>query len=202
MSGKESLKAKLEKKPVLYLGLMLFLFCMFAGLLLGVVYENTKDTIAAKKDAVSRAAFESVLPEGASELIPMEVPEIFNFVISECYEAPGYGYALKVIGNGYKGDPIEMALGINSVGIISGVQIITHSETAGLGANAAKPAFLNQFIGLNALEPIGCVKGDPGDNEIDAITGATKTSDGIVSAINTACEYYRYFLREEAGDND
>ncbi len=197
MSEKTSLWQRIKQNQIVYLGLMLFLFCMISGLCLGLVYENTKDMIAEKKDSITKAAFESVLPEGAGDLVKLDVPENFNFVISECYEAPGSGYALKVLGAGYKGDTIEMALGIDSEGNISGVKIISHSETAGLGANAAKPAFLNQFIGVSALKPIICVKGNPAENEIDAITGATKTSNGIVTAINTACEYYRIFLREE-----
>ena len=67
-------------------------------------------------------------------------------------------------------------------GKVTGVKIISSNETPGLGQNAAKPEFLNQYIGKEF--EIGVA----GDNEINAISGATMTSDGVTGAVNTLLE--------------
>lgn len=191
-------KTKLsKKKPVLYAGLILFVICAVSGLLLSLTYEFTKEQISAKQEQVSLEAFKQVLPDGYTTLEPLEVSSQFTD-IEAVYYSPGNGYCMKLNGLGYKGDPIDIVIGINEGGYICGIVILSHSETPGLGSNITKPSFLNQFIGKNCADGLVLVKADQGgDNEIDAITGATKSSTGVVNAVNQAMGYYTVFLREE-----
>ena len=76
--------------------------------------------------------------------------------------------------------------GVDINGKVTGVNILSHAETAGLGAKAAEDSFRNQFIGL--IEGITVSKGEGGENSIDAITGATITSKAVTQAVNAAIE--------------
>ena len=195
-SSKEKISERFQKKEILYLGLVLFLICAVAGLLLGITYENTKDIIAAKKDQITKAAYTTVLPEEAGELTEVSVPEEYRKSISEAYRAADGSYAVKVQGKGYAGDTIEIAVGFSSEGLISGVTVISHSETPGLGAKASEPEFIGQFTGRTPEDTLKVVKnGAVNPDEIDAISGATKTSNGVTAAVNEACRFYTEQLK-------
>ena len=75
---------------------------------------------------------------------------------------------------------------VDKDGKVTGVNILSHSETAGLGANAVKESFRDQFVGL--VKGITVSKDKPGENSIDALTGATVTSRAVTKAVNAAIE--------------
>ena len=72
-------------------------------------------------------------------------------------------------------------VGVDAQGACSGISIVSTSETSGLGANASRPAFKDQFIGKT-----GEVHVTKDGGEIDAITGATITSRGVCEAVTSA----------------
>lgn len=74
-----------------------------------------------------------------------------------------------------------MVVGVGTDGTVTGVSIISMSETSGLGANASKESFRGQFVGKSGEL---AVSKDGG--EIDALTGATITSRAVTSGVNTA----------------
>ncbi len=100
------------------------------------------------------------------------------------------GAAITTSAKGY-GGAVQVMTGIDATGRVSGVSILQHSETAGLGANAEKPKFLDQFItGNEGLQPERyAVTKDGG--EIDAVTAATRTSRAVSNAVNEALEVYK-----------
>ena len=75
---------------------------------------------------------------------------------------------------------LDVMVGVNTDGTCSGVSIISHSETSGLGANATKEDFRNQFVGKSNV----AVTKDGG--EIAALTGATITSRAVCDGVNAA----------------
>lgn len=88
--------------------------------------------------------------------------------------------------NGYGGE-IKSIVGVkfdDGVAEVTGVKVISQSETAGLGANVTKDSFLAQFV--QKIAGIEVVKNKPNDNEIQALTGATITSKAITEAVNKA----------------
>ena len=84
---------------------------------------------------------------------------------------------------GYGGD-ITLLTGVDLDFNVTGVALLSHAETAGLGANADKDEFKNQFTGKK--ENIGVVKNTPNDNDIVAISGATITSKAVTEGVNNA----------------
>ena len=97
------------------------------------------------------------------------------------------GYAVTVSASGSQGT-IEMMVGVDAEGTVTGVSIVSHSETSGIGTKvtgneptAAGVGVLDQFVGKSAADGTLSV----GSN-VDAITGATVTTRGITTGVNAA----------------
>lgn len=83
--------------------------------------------------------------------------------------------------------------GISVDGDITGVVLLDHEETPGLGANAEKDSFTDQY--QQSATELEVVKTEPvSDGEILAITGATITSTAVTNAVNSAVEQYEEIM--------
>lgn len=97
------------------------------------------------------------------------------------------GYVVtSVCGEGYGGD-IEVMVGIDTDKKVTKIEIMSLSETPGLGANAQKDTFKAQYGGKSSGIAVKKGGGASG-NEIDAISGATITSKAVTKAVNAALE--------------
>lgn len=103
------------------------------------------------------------------------------------------GYVISVVVSGY-GDKIEMMVGMDTNGHVTGVEVLSHSETAGLGAKLEEESFLGQF--RSKTGPFTVVKTTPvNDNDIVSITASTITSNAVVTGINDALFFYETQLK-------
>ncbi len=102
--------------------------------------------------------------------------------VAAAYQAGDQGYVIEVTPSGF-GGTIDMVVGVKTDGTVAGVEIISMSETSGLGANASKESFRSQFVGKSG--DLAVTK-DGGD--IDALTGATITSRAVTQGVNTALQ--------------
>ena len=141
----------------------------------------TKDAIAANQEKKTQDALAVVLPE-AGTLQKVDITGDAG-IISEVY-TDGENYAVKVLPSGFAGT-ITMMVGIAD-GKVTGISVISHTETPGLGAvaaaqNAKGEAFRSQFVGQEGTLSIG--------NQIDAMSGATITSTAVVTGVNAALSY-------------
>lgn len=174
---------------ILRLTFTLLAICAVVALALAGVNSITKDRIAAVKVEKTQKAIQAVLPDAGSVA---EVPFLDETgMVSKVYAvsigntmAIG-GYAIEVVPSGF-GGAITMMVGIDLEGKVTGISIISHAETPGLGAVAAQntdkgAAFRDQFIGLVSGITIG-----NGENQIDALSGATISSQAIVDGVNAA----------------
>ena len=182
------------KDSPIRLGITLLIISGIMGLILGGANYITKDLIAAKKDEANKAAYASVLPAEADtgSLEILEVEEEYASSILEICAADSVGYAMRVSTKGY-GGAVIIAVGIDTTGTVTGVTVVEHSETPGLGAHAANPSFTDQFVGQNS--ELTVVKGEGGAGSISAISGATITSKSVTASVNTALEYYNTYLK-------
>ncbi len=95
------------------------------------------------------------------------------------------GYAFIASGQGYQGTIKILAVSDTSFNKLTGIEIIEAVETPGLGAKIAEAPFLNQFKGLNVSLEISCTKKQiTEDNQIEAITGATISSNAVTRILN------------------
>lgn len=105
------------------------------------------------------------------------------------------GYVFESSAKGYGGD-VKVMTGINTDGVISGVVILSHGETPGLGANAEKEDFREQYEQPVPEGDITVVKyQSPQNGEIEAITGATITSTAVTNAVNDALAQYNAVVK-------
>ena len=186
---------------------------VIAGAALGAVYGITKEPIAAQEAKTQMEAYAAVFPdaaefeevadftpEAAAEALASgenpieghEDDEISSVV--EAVDASGevMGYIFNVTtAEGYGGD-ISLTVGIQADGTVNGYSILTINETAGLGMNAQEAEWADQFAGKN-VEAVTVVKDGSGANDdakIDAISGATITSDAVAGAVNSCIIYF------------
>lgn len=98
--------------------------------------------------------------------------------------------------SGYGGE-IQVAIGIKD-GTITGFTAIKNSETAGLGSKCTEPEFANQFAGKPAQALTYTKSGNASDTEIDAISGATITTNAVTEAVNAGILFYQQNLSNAA----
>lgn len=166
---------------VLRLTLTLLLITGVVAAALAGVNAITKDAIAANQEKKTQAALKQVLP-GAGDLEKLPLTGDTG-IVSEVYVS-GESYAVKVVPNGFGGE-VAMMVGIVD-GKVSGISVISHGETPGLGAVAAASsakgeAFRSQFVGQSGELILG--------QQVDAMSGATITSTAVVAGVNAALQF-------------
>ena len=167
------------------LALTLLVITSLVAAALAGVNALTKDKIAAAKSQKIMDAVARVLPGNAT---PMVLSGDTGMVVS-AYQNEN-GYAVEVAPAGFGGN-ITMMVGISKEFTVTGIEIISHSETAGLGAVAAEDsakgaAFRDGFIGQSGTLAL---KKDGGT--VEAITGATITSKAVTDGINQALAFVK-----------
>ncbi len=177
---------------------ILFAITLIAGLVLGFVYELTKEPIRVQQELAIQKACKEVFAEAESFELLEYVPaaamqaEIADkgVEIGKVYEAKDAngtckGYVVEsTSGEGYGGD-IVLYVGINTEGTVNGISILSISETPGLGMNAESvlvPQFEKVPAGLFSYTKTGSEE----SNVIDAISGATITTEAVTNAVNAA----------------
>ncbi len=163
---------------ILRLTLTLLLITAVVAGLLGLVNALTEDAIAAHTREKAEKAMQEVLPADSYEPIPAE-----RDGIAAAYRAADQGYVVRVSTNGF-GGAIDMMVGVGIDGRVTGVSIISHSETASLGANCTRDDFRAQFAGKT-----GGLSVSKDGGEIEALTGATVTSRAVTEGVNLALSF-------------
>lgn len=170
---------------VLRLTLTLFLITTIVAGLLGLVNYVTADTIAEQIAQKAENAMRQILEADSYE--PLDVPE--ESAVTAAYRAGDRGYVVRVAPNGF-GGAIDMMVGVDVSGAVTGVAIVSQSETASLGANCTREDFRAQFTGKT-----GTLSVSKDGGEIEALTGATVTSRAVTEGVNTALEFVQEVLK-------
>ena len=187
--------------------LILTVITVVSGLLLGIVYGITKEPIAAAQENTKQEAFRAVLSD-ASEFKELEdfdadsaaalleengysSDEITEVV--EGLDASGEltGYVVNVTSSEAYDGELELSVGIASDGTVKGVEMLSISETAGLGMKADEAEFKDQFKDKKVEKFSYTKSGEEGDDKIDAISGATITTNAVTNAVDSALVYFQ-----------
>ena len=159
--------------------------------LLSLVYQLTLEPIEINNRKAQTAAKNEILSE-ADDFI--EIPTDGSGSITKIFEGVKdgrvLGYIIEITTRESYNDSIDLMVGISSDRQeVTGVRIIKHSETPGLGAVIANHNFYDKFDNIK-LVPLTVVKTAPGENEIDAIAGATISTRAVTNSVNQAIEWY------------
>ena len=176
------MKTESMTKFVLRLALTLLIITSVVAVCLAGVNKITAPAIEQLNAQKTQQAIEAVLPGGYDEQITEYADE--TGLVSKVY-AGANGYAFEVLPSGFD-NTITMMVGVDTEGKVLGISVVSHTETAGLGAVAAATtsageAFRGQFVGMS-----GSVSVTKDGGALDAITGATITSRAVCSGVNAA----------------
>ena len=186
---------RMDPKYIIKLTVTLFVTCVIVAGLLGLVDNVTREKIAAINWENTVAAMKAVVADPdattfSDALQDIEAPSAAaaaaGGTLDSVYEVQvggaNVGYAIKVVASGSQGN-IEMMVGVDGEGAVSGVSIVKNSETAGIGSKVMENqnGVLDQFVGKSAADGTLVV----GTN-VDAITGATVSSKGVTAGVNAA----------------
>lgn len=168
---------------VLKLTTVLLLICAIVAGVLGAVNAITEERIAEQKMAKSKEAYEAVLMADTYKAVDFDKNEFPG--VTDVVKAGDKGYVVKLTFSGAQGS-ITMAVGVDTDYCCTGISVIEHSETSGLGANAAADSevgrnFRAQFVGQDKSIALSNNGG-----EIDGLTGATITTVAIIGAVAEA----------------
>ena len=166
------------KKEFIRLSGMLCIITLVAAFLLAGVNKITKTKIAdAEKNSIIQA-MKVLFPEAD------EFKEISESVSEGLKDGENIGYCVNVSPKGYGGE-IKILVGIDSEDKVTGIEVLSHSETPGLGAKSTSEEFKSQFKGKDT--ELSVVKSQTQNSgEIQAITGATVTSRAIADGVKEA----------------
>lgn len=192
-------KVNMDPKYIIKLTVTLFVTCVVVAGALGLVNSVTEGPIADINKANTEAAMKQVVadPDNSEFSEALELTEEMTAAatagggtLTEAYavtvNGESDGYALKIVASGSQGN-IEMMVGVDGEGTVTGVSIVDNSETAGIGskvidneATSAGTGALDQFVGKSGAGTL-VVK-----QNIDAVTGATVSTKGVTKGVNAA----------------
>lgn len=180
--------------------MILFLITLISGAALGLVYEVTKEPIAQQEQKAKNEAYQNVF-EAAEDFTELteetySTDALTAFVKENGFDASIDGVAQALSGDGsvlgyvitvtdhegYGGD-IQFTMGVADDGTLNGISLLSISETAGLGMRAGE-VLVPQFAGKQVEKFSYTKTGAASDDQIDAISGATITTNAVVNGVN------------------
>jgi len=179
------------------LGRTLLIITAIAGIILGFANSLTKDAIL-ENSKINKDDLKAILAQ-AESIRDIEFTE--TETVKEVYEAVNgsevVGHVLKVTTKGFHG-PVDFVIAISADDKVSGIKVLSHSETPGLGAKIEEEKFITRFSGKDIAEDLVVVKVTPNnENEVEAISGATTSSKASVRAVNDAIRFYKENIKGE-----
>ena len=194
-------KVNMDPKYIIKLTVTLFATCVIVAGLLGLVNMVTKDKIAAINWENTQTAMKAVVadPDNTEFSEALENTDAMSAAakaaggtLDSVYEGlvggENAGYAIKVVASGSQGN-IEMMVGVDAEGVVTGVSIVDNSETSGIGSKvmsneplSSGVGVLDQFQGKSAAADGTLTVG----KNVDAISGATVSSKGVTAGVNAA----------------
>ncbi len=178
------------KSKIIKDAIALFAITLVSGLCLGFVYNITKEPIALAEEQAKQESYQAVFPQAAS----FESREEINTAlaawgadgaeVTEVLEAvdgsgAALGYVVSVTATEGYGGGISLSLGVDLEGTITGLEVLSMSETAGLGAKCTTDEFKSQFAGIQKDQIVM-------NEDFDQISSATITSEAIEKGVNGA----------------
>ena len=179
---------------------------LVAGLALGVVQDITAGPIATQQEKSKEEAYKTVFEDAdtfevysADDGLATALADngftaqtIDEIMVAQDSSGETLGYAFTVTDSeGYGGD-IQFAIGVQNDGTLNGISILSISETAGLGIKANTDSFKDQFKNKKVEKFSYTKTGATSDEQIDAISGATITTNAMTNGVNAGLCAFQY----------
>jgi len=176
---------------------VLTLVCILSGAGLSVCFKKLYPKIKENQKELIRKALRLLVEEGSI----FKERKIGNQILYEIYSPENtlLGYALISEGNGYQGKIKILVALKKDLKTLWGIEIIQSSETPGLGARITEKDFKEQFKNLVSVPQIKLTKTKKSmHNEIEAISGATISSQAVVKIVNKGIKKIKSLIGDES----
>lgn len=189
---------------------ILFAITLISGIALGGVYEVTKGPIEQATIEANNKTYRGVFPEASSfeetsdidleacntELAASDFGGVGVETVMVAKDDAGsdLGYVINSYSNDSYGGKVSISVGIKDDGSITSIGFREISDTPSLGLKAKEDPFRTQYDGKSASELTVVKGGNAGDAEINAISGATITSNAVTNAVNAALYCKQNFI--------
>ena len=199
-------KSKMDTRSIIIATIAIMIITVIAGFALAYVYKVTKDPIAVTEQKAKEEAYKAVFGDAdsfdsysdfdADAAAKVLKDAGYNADIDEVVEAKNsdgsvLGYVVTVTSHeAYSGD-LQLAMGVRTDGTTNGISFLSLSETAGLGMEADTDSFKSQFAGKKVDKFKYTKSGATVDEEIDALSGATITTNAVTNAVDAGLEYVK-----------
>ena len=212
--------AKYKKQSMIKDAIILCMISLIAALALGFVNELTKDRIAFLAAQAKAEAYQEVFPEAVA-IVDAEGDATLKSTLEEAESiltAGGFsnitinevcivqdanqqriGYVASVSLKAY--DAMTLTFGYTTEGVCTGLAFLEIKETPGIGMKADEPDFKNQFVNKKGDQLVAVKSGATAENEINAISGATFTTDGVIRGVNAGICFMNELQNRLGGAN-
>ena len=176
-----------SNKEIMIIIAKMVIISVLASALLGITYVPTQKQLKINYEEARKAALAEIMPDAigfdpvlGDKIIDDEGSREILYYLAKDAEGNIVGYAFFKRQIGSQG-MIEIAGGVDAkFTTLNGIEIMKHSETPGLGAKIVDPTFKDQFRNIALTDLMLSNKG----GAIDAITGATISSQAVVDGLN------------------
>lgn len=206
-------KTGMDTRSIVTATIAILIITLIAGFALAYVYKITKEPIENAEQATREEAYKAVFEEaGAFENYEFDASEMADVLsdagvsadIDEIVAAKSesgelLGYVVTATSHeAYSGD-LQLVVGVTTGGTTNGISFLSLSETAGLGMEADTDDFKSQFAGKTVDRFTYTKSGASADGEIDALSGATITTNAVTNAANAGVVCVEYLTGEGSG---
>ena len=179
-----------KQSGVASLVIVLACICLVSAAILGLVNKVTVGPIQANTEKTVQESLRTVMPidgdyedvtdQYSGDPVTVDVTGV-SVPVKAVYKAADEGYVVETMSPNGFGGALDMMAGVDNDGNVTGIAIISHAETSGLGSKSTDPEWQAQFKGVNGT--IGVTKDG---YQINAITGSTITSRAVCDGVNAA----------------
>ena len=179
-----------KKSGIASLVIVLACICLVSAAILGLVNKVTVGPIQANTEKTVQESLRTVMPidgdyedvtdQYSGDPVTVDVTGV-SVPVKAVYKAAEEGYVVETMSPNGFGGALDMMAGVDNDGNVTGIAIISHAETSGLGSKSTDPEWQAQFKGVNGT--IGVTKDG---YQINAITGSTITSRAVCDGVNAA----------------
>lgn len=177
---------KLNVKEMIKVGVILFLITAISAALLAFVNGKTAPLIEKNSLEKEQTALKAVMPnavEFEETTADADTDALKKAFLAKDADGKSIGVCVITETTGYDVG-IQTVTGVDAELKVTGIEIISMNETPGLGAKASEESFRSQYIGKSGEVLVS--SSSSSDIEIQAISGATKTSNGVTEGVNIA----------------
>lgn len=179
-----------KQSGIASLVIVLACICLVSAAILGLVNQVTVGPIQANTEKTVQESLRTVMPidgdyedvtdQYSGDPVTVDVTGV-SVPVKAVYKAAEEGYVVETMSPNGFGGALDMMAGVDNDGNVTGIAIISHAETSGLGSKSTDPEWQAQFKGVNGT--IGVTKDG---YQINAITGSTITSRAVCDGVNAA----------------